>query len=651
MTEAKENLDAVFDPSGNGLPSDILGVLESTLRLHSLTAEELFIKWEVYCLKMGSEETKLDLETARMFAKDVQDSVERGDSRAQQQGSKFAPKSDRKSAVHATPRAVGTGDVFGMLDELTPNALPRRSGSVKRKADFDSPVPKRVSRPDTSKTPGKAGKIDGSTGIPFSERPNAGQIIETINDHLPQAEAPLVPFSEARLRLISRTDFKKFTYKPMSMRLSDASEILDERIDDFLALVQKHHNLEDSAFGNAAAQSTSEIIAVGRIASDTPEGKLNSASLVLEMSRRMGAGLRVPLKVDALPSYQFFPGQIVAVKGTNASGLYFTVKEVLSIPRLPMPLSTTSEIAAVNERLEVSEDSTTTLPLNIMISSGPYTADDNLAFEPFQTLCEKAADSMADALILTGPFLDIEHPMLGSGDFDIPETRGLDNEASMAALFKTWISPHLQRLCAAVPSITVIMVPSVRDAVSKHVSWPQERLVKKDLALPKQVTMLPNPCFVSLNETVFAISSQDVLFELSREQLSHGMGGVGSDLLSRLPGCLIEQRHFFPLFPPMARGNGATKGSGACLDLGYLKLGDWMQVKPDVLVLPSLVTASVKVVDSVMVLNPGQLSKRKAAGTYAQISLQPRVMSEEEKAERTLSHKVFERARVDVVRI
>ncbi|KAK5449861.1 DNA-directed DNA polymerase alpha subunit pol12 [Exophiala xenobiotica] len=651
MTEAKENLDAVFDPSGNGLPPDILGVLESTLRLHSLTAEELFIKWEVYCLKMGSEETKLDLETARMFAKDVQDSVERGDSRAQQQGSKFAPKSDRKSAVHATPRAVGTGDVFGMLDELTPNALPRRSGSVKRKADFDSPVPKRVSRSDTSKTPGKAGKIDGSAGIPFSERPNAGQIIETINDHLPQAEAPLAPFSEARLRLISRTDFKKFTYKPMSMRLSDASEILDERIDDFLALIQKHHNLEDSAFGNAAAQSTSEIIAVGRIASDTPEGKLNSASLVLEMSRRMGAGLRVPLKVDALPSYQFFPGQIVAVKGTNASGLYFTVKEVLSIPRLPMPLSTTSEIAAVNERLEVSEDSTTTLPLNIMISSGPYTADDNLAFEPFQALCEKAADSMADALILTGPFLDIEHPMLGSGDFDIPETRGLDNEASMAALFKTWISPHLQRLCAAVPSITVIMVPSVRDAVSKHVSWPQERLVKKDLALPKQVTMLPNPCFVSLNETVFAISSQDVLFELSREQLSHGMGGVGSDLLSRLPGCLIEQRHFFPLFPPMARGNGATKGSGACLDLGYLKLGDWMQVKPDVLVLPSLVTASVKVVDSVMVLNPGQLSKRKAAGTYAQISLQPRVMSEKEKAERTLPHNVFERARVDVVRI
>ena len=113
MTDMKENLNAAFDPTGNGLSSDILGVLESVLRVHSLTTDELFIKWEVYCLKMGIEETKLDLETARMFAKDVQDSVERGE-RTQHSGPKSAVKSDRKSAVHATPRAGGNADVFGM---------------------------------------------------------------------------------------------------------------------------------------------------------------------------------------------------------------------------------------------------------------------------------------------------------------------------------------------------------------------------------------------------------------------------------------------------------------------------------------------------------------------------------------------------------
>lgn len=505
-------------------------------------------------------------------------------------------------------------DQNSRLDELTPNALPRRNGSIKRRADFDSPMPKKVSRLETTnRTPGKGGKLDRSayedstllwrgsmltlsnSGIPFSERQNAGQIIETLNEHLSSAEAPIAPFSQARLKLISGTEYKKFAYKPMSMHLKESSEVLDDRIDDFLALVQKEHNLEDSAFGNAASQSTSEIVAVGRIASDTAEGKLNSASLVLEMSRRMGAGLRVPLKVDTLPSYQFFPGQIVALRGTNASGLYFTVKEVLSVPKLPMPSSVPNAIEAINERLEVSEDSSSP-PLNIMMASGPFTAEDNLDFEPFQAICEKASEAMADALILSGPFLDIEHPLLASGDFDLPEVRGLDQESSLAALFRLWISNPLQRLCSSVPSITIVMIPSVRDAMSKHVSWPQERLAKKDLALPKQVTMLPNPSFVSLNEVVFAISSQDILYELSREQLSHG---AGADLLTRLPSYLIEQRHFFPLFPPMSRdklsSNDTVKATGACLDIGYLKLGEWMQVKPDVLILPSMLTPSVKV--------------------------------------------------------
>ena len=580
MTAIKENVYARFDPSGNGLSPDILGVLESIQRLYSLSSEELFFKWESYCLKMGSEETKLDLDTARMFQKDVHEALERS-----HQGKQNVRGSERKSGVGATPRTVQNGDVLGMLDELTPNTLPRKSGSVKRRAEFETPAPRKVSRQDGKSTPGEA-----LQGVPFAERANPGQVLESLNDHLPAAEAPIAPFSEPRLRVVANTDMKKFSYRPMSMRLSESSEVLDERIDDFISLVQKHHGLEDSSFGNAASQSTNEIVAVGRIASDTPEGKLNAASLVLEMSRRMGAGLRVQLKVDALPSYQFFPGQIVAVRGTNASGLYFTVNEVLSIPQVPMPVSAPAAVDTINEKLGVSEDST--CPLNVMYASGPYTADDNLDFEPLQALCTKAAEDMVDALVLTGPFLDIEHPMLATGDFDLPDVKGLDNDASIAALFRLWISTPLQRLCSAVPSVTVIMVPSVRDAISKHVSWPQEQITNKNhLGLPKAVKLLPNPCFISLNETVLAISTQDIMYELSREQLSHGPGLP--DLLTRLPGYVIEQRHFFPLFPPMNRG-GANK-TGACLDLGYLKLGEWLNVNPDVLLLPSLLTPSVKV--------------------------------------------------------
>lgn len=112
MTDTKENLNAVFDPSGAGVAAEILDVLESIMRVHSLSADELFIKWEVYCLKMGSEETKLDLETARMFSKDVQDAVERGDRNIHHSTAKAERKSNLN--VNATPRAGAKGDVFGM---------------------------------------------------------------------------------------------------------------------------------------------------------------------------------------------------------------------------------------------------------------------------------------------------------------------------------------------------------------------------------------------------------------------------------------------------------------------------------------------------------------------------------------------------------
>lgn len=111
MSEIEEDLNSYFCPSpDNDLPPDILGELESILRLHSISPQELFYKWESYSLKMGSEETRLDLDTVRMFKKDVQDGLER-ENRA-----KHAGRADRRNAVAATPRGAVTGDVFGMYE-------------------------------------------------------------------------------------------------------------------------------------------------------------------------------------------------------------------------------------------------------------------------------------------------------------------------------------------------------------------------------------------------------------------------------------------------------------------------------------------------------------------------------------------------------
>ncbi|KAI9841147.1 MAG: DNA-directed DNA polymerase alpha subunit pol12 [Thelocarpon superellum] len=662
-------------PPATELPPDILGEFQSILRLHSISPQELFYKWESYSIKMGPDETRLDLHTARAFKNDVQDNLER-----EIRGKTHTRSADKRGPVPATPRNISSNnDVFGMLDGLVPNTPQSASTHPsRRKAALDGRAPVTPS-PSGFRTPGPPAS-SGSNDVkatPFAERANAGQVLETLNAQVICPEPPLAPVAEARIKLTANTDLKKFSYRPMAMHLSEASEVLDDRIDEVSAWVQKDRSLPDTAFGNPAGQSTSEIIAVGRIASDALDAKLNAASVVLETSRRMGAGIRVPLKLDNVPSFEFFPGQIVALRGVNASGEYFSVTEVLALPLLPVAASTPESLATHRERLRGGPDTMeedTVAPLNILLGAGPFTADDNLDFEPLRAVCEQAANTYADALVLTGPFLDVEHPLIATGDFDLPPEAIADpNTATLTAAFRGLISPPLRRLADAVPGITIILVPSVRDAVSKHVSWPQEPLPRKELGLPKQARLVSNPVTISLNEVMFGISSQDIMSALRQEEV-FGARPKTPNLLARLPRHLIEQRHFFPLFPPTGRDRQPKTATddglptGAMLDTSYLKLGEWLNARPDLLISPSALPAFSKVwlpqpgtskptnvcevVESVLVINPGTLSKRKASGTYARLTVHAAAVTDEErKAGQMVGHKLFERARVDIIKI
>ncbi|KAL8929066.1 MAG: hypothetical protein Q9172_000609 [Xanthocarpia lactea] len=660
MSATVEELNEIFAiPPVNELPPEILGELQSICRLHSISPKELSYKWESYSIKMGSEQTRLDLSTARAFKKDLQEIVER------EARSKSHVRSADRRGAYATPRnAAKGGDAFGMLDTITPI----QRGRNKRKVPFGTPSVPKFSKADGMSSPSDGRSLtthtdqSGIQSVAFVERQNPGQIIETLNGHLDIHEPPIAPHSESRVKLTANTDLKKFRYRPMAMHLSEASEVLDDRIDEFQALIQAHHSLDDSAFGNAAAQGTNQIIAVGRIASDSSEGKLNAASMVLEMSRRTGAGLRVPLKVDSV-SYEFFPGQIVAVRGINASGDYFSVDEVLEIPLLSLAASQQSTIDSFNERLGVTEDEDHSMPskaLNLIIASGPYTADDNIAFEPLNALCKKAEETCADMLILIGPFLDTEHPLLASGDFDLPDDPSIEpDRATLVDAFRLLIAKPLQALAQAIPNITIVCIPSTRDIMNKHVSWPQDNLPGKKLGLPKQAKMVSNPVTVSINEIVVAISAQDILYELRREELVVGnKNGRENNLLARLPRHVIQQRHFFPLYPPVDRTllpkTGTEEGVavGLPMDVSYLKLGEWLEARPDMLIQPSALPQFAKVVENVLVVNPGPLSKRKGAGTFAQMTVYPRKLTEQERGEgKLVAHRLFERTRVDVARI
>ena len=463
----------------------------------------------------------------------------------------------------------------------------------------------------------------------FASRQNANDITEQfMQGDIAIPDPPSEEPKEPRIKLKANTDMSKFSYRTMAMKLSEASEVLDDRIDEFRELIREHMNLDESAFGNPNLQSPSEVIAVGRIASDSSEGKLNTSSLVLEGSRRYGSGRRVPLNVEGLINYNFFPGQIVALRGTNASGDAFVVSEILSLPLLNQPATKPDELDAINTRYLDTPDSDpdNLRPLTILVASGPYTTDQNLDFAPLHAFLANAANAYADSIILIGPFLDAEHPQIRTGDFDPPPISSPD-QATMTDLFRHHISSALQDFSKRVPTCNVILVPSLRDAHHHHAAFPQDKFIKKELGLGpagKMVQCVTNPMTLSMNEMTVGMSSIDILDMLRREELASDKAKT-VNIYERCARNVIEQRSFLPLFPPMAREkivpppasveekvykNGETREGqvaeeeqgpspflplGTMLDTSYLKLGEMLNVRPDILITPSVLQGTVKV--------------------------------------------------------
>lgn len=160
----------------------------------------------------------------------------------------------------------------------------------------------------------------------------------------------------------------------------------------------------------------------------------------------------------------------------------------------------------------------------------------------------------------------------------------------------------------------------------------------------QNVKCLPNPAMFSLNEIVFGISTPDILFHLSREEIRHKPSEPNP--LARLSKAIITQQNFYPLFPP------PVGSAGVNLDVPNLRLADFINVTPDVLVLPSVLPSSAKIVDGVVVVNPGCLSKKLGSGSYVKMTVVPaEKFVEEGGPEGGCRHRVYERARVEVVRI
>ena len=108
------------------LEPDVLAELSSIARMHSLSAEDMYFKWDSYCIRREVDATEVTMAMVRAFKQDLQDALEKrarlaavgggGGAGASAAGG-FGGGGARGARVERTPRgraAAAGSDVYGM---------------------------------------------------------------------------------------------------------------------------------------------------------------------------------------------------------------------------------------------------------------------------------------------------------------------------------------------------------------------------------------------------------------------------------------------------------------------------------------------------------------------------------------------------------
>lgn len=129
--------------------------------------------------------------------------------------------------------------------------------------------------------------------------------------------------------------------------------VIDNRINETGVRIRQAYGLTDDFLDPSESTGSDLIYTVGQIHADSSNSKLNDTSLLLQTSRLVGAGARVPLRFSkdcvvrggpsGVSGVGFFVGGVWGFKGRNGSGEWFEVTEILVVRFPPLCLPFASE--------------------------------------------------------------------------------------------------------------------------------------------------------------------------------------------------------------------------------------------------------------------------------------------------------------------
>jgi len=166
----------------------------------------------------------------------------------------------------------------------------------------------------------------------------------------------------------------------------------------------------------------------------------------------------------------------------------------------------------------------------------------------------------------------------------------------------------------------------------------------KDPNVPhRRIHCVSNPCTLKINELVIGVTGTDAVFHMSADECNGNL--VPGSRLARISQHMLQQRSYYPLFPP---------APGTNMDLKHMK--QWnMPCQPDLLIVPSKLTSFARpVLQDTVVVNPGQLTKNTTGGTFAIMDIHPMKRNDLETAggdDVELEHSVADRIRLEIRKI
>ncbi|KAK3093718.1 hypothetical protein FSP39_019217 [Pinctada imbricata] len=480
----------------------------------------------------------------------------------------------------------------------------------KRQLTPDNPPVKRfinsIRSPAAPFSPASFSPVGATPSKKYSSRTNAGNIVASFGatDNTSwQGQGQGCTVSAYKHRETKNDDIElkeiSHDFKYMFQKLTMKAMVLNDMIDDMATQLEKKHSIEE--VGNIAIPAQEEITVIGRIFCDS-EGKLNAKSMMIEGSRDTSGGRAMVVDLADLKQYSLFPGQIVAMEGTNSTGQKFVAKKLYEGIQLPFP--------------EVDPDSGP-VNLTVFIAVGPFSTSDNLDYEPLKDLMKYLQRDRPDVCILAGPFVDIKNEVIESRKCPVMYDEVFDQQIRSLAQVTTshnniiydvkkiiWSDQSWTRFCSI--GCELIIVPSYRDVHHDNV-YPQPPYMATDKN--SHVHFLPDPCMVSVNGVVFGITSTDVLFHMGSEEISCNPPGA-MDRLGRLAYHMVTQQSFYPLYPP---------SEDVGIDFEAFEVQALMPVTPHVLVTPSDLKQFVKDLNGCCCINPGRITRGQSGGTFARM--------------------------------